>query len=394
MDLARTASAAARDAAAAAVGATPIRLHTRAAPIEYDVEGLDTEKLVYRLGTLAAAMATVPWMLSDAVLKRHLGDGPDSSRGRLTLGLSLLGVAGVTWGQVSAWPVVGRLGALIPEPAATGMARMVADHSPTRGRRPMPAEAPLPPRELASELAPAPAPAPQPSPPPPAMPAVPTSARPARLKPTRKRSPSPTADAAERQRSPPPRRPVPERPAAGAEMPEPAPEPAGLPASAPQRVEARVGGAHRPRVPRPRAVAGRSGTPTARASANASEPAKATAGPSRRTLARQPAEPSGKGDAPSPQPTPLYPLASDVEAAVEAALEADDRPSQQPLDKRRRRAYDEPEEEEEEEGDVGVDGVEQVEALLQQLAELKCAPPSRPCRAVVAVLVCAHSDGR
>ena len=56
MDLARTASAAARDAAAA-VGATPIRLHTRAAPIEYDVEGLDTEKLVYRLGTLAAAMA-------------------------------------------------------------------------------------------------------------------------------------------------------------------------------------------------------------------------------------------------------------------------------------------------------------------------------------------------
>ena len=113
MDLARTASAAARDAAAAAVGATPIRFAARAAPIEYDVEGLDTEKLVYRLGTLAAAMATVPWMLSDAVLKRHLGDGPDSSRGRLTLGLSLLGVAGVTWGQVSAWPVVGRLGALI-----------------------------------------------------------------------------------------------------------------------------------------------------------------------------------------------------------------------------------------------------------------------------------------
>ena len=76
------------------------------------MEGLDTEKLVYRLGTLAAAMATVPWMLSDAVLKRHLGDGPDSSRGRLTLGLSLLGVAGVTWGQVSSWPVLGRLGAL------------------------------------------------------------------------------------------------------------------------------------------------------------------------------------------------------------------------------------------------------------------------------------------
>ena len=66
--------------AAAVVAESPVRFSGRApAPIVYDVDGLDAEKLAYRVGTLALAVAAVPYMLSDAVLKRHWGQVRSSS---------------------------------------------------------------------------------------------------------------------------------------------------------------------------------------------------------------------------------------------------------------------------------------------------------------------------
>ena len=105
--------------AARTVAESPVRFSERPVePLSYDTQGLDAEKLGYRLGTLAVAAFAVPYLMSESVLRRNWEEG--GARGSLCLGLSVFAVARVTWSHVSEWPTVHHLGGVLLQTLGSG----------------------------------------------------------------------------------------------------------------------------------------------------------------------------------------------------------------------------------------------------------------------------------
>jgi hypothetical protein len=219
---------------------SPLRFSARdAAPLPYDVDGLDAEKLGYRLGTLALAAVATPYLLSDAVVRRNwAGDG--GVRGPLCLGLSLLAVARVTWTHVAEWPSVAsaaRLGGLLP-PAPAGSA---SSAKPSAAAAQALADE-LPTSHVARELLPESGEA--------------DAGAPARRAPSPEPARAAPAETSERELEP-----EPELRDRAWSRPQPRTAPATAAAAAAAAATAATTASDRhPRVPRPRAVAGRSGS--------------------------------------------------------------------------------------------------------------------------------------
>jgi hypothetical protein len=113
------------------VAESPVRFSGRGLePLTYDTDGWDAETLGYRLGTLAVAAVAVPYLLSESVLRRNWDGG--GARGCVCLGLSLFAVGRITWGHVSEWPSVHRLGEVLLQTAGANRSTPERVSAPTR----------------------------------------------------------------------------------------------------------------------------------------------------------------------------------------------------------------------------------------------------------------------